>query len=194
MARFFKSGDAFRRWLATHAGTARELVVGFYKKSSGHPGLTYAEALDQALCFGWIDGVRKSLDDERYTIRFSPRQAKSIWSRVNLRHIERLKKAGLMNRRGLEVFEGRDPARAGLYSFENRPRAFDRHSQALFKATPVAWTFFRAQPPGYQRVATFYVMSAKREDTRLRRLQRVIDCSRCGERLPTIAQPLKKKG
>jgi len=155
-------------------------------------GMTYREALDQALCFGWIDGVRKRVDDNRYTIRFSPRTPRSIWSRVNIAHVARLTKLGLMDRRGVEVFAKRDPARSGVYSFENSPRTLGAAALARFRAHVSAWAFFRAQPPGYQRIATFYITSAKQEATRLRRLLQVIACSDRRERLPSSGSAPKR--
>ena len=190
--RFFTSASEFRAWLREHADSSSELLVGFHKTRSRTKTLTYPEALDQALCFGWIDGVRKRLDDHRYTIRFSPRRPRSVWSRVNIAHVARLTKRGLMERRGVEVFEQRDPARSGVYSFENAPRTLSGAALARFRAQQSAWAFFRAQPPGYQRIATFYITSAKQEATRLRRLLQVIACSERGERLPSIASTPKR--
>src|SRR5215217_8829560 len=118
-AKFFSSPGEFRQWLEQNHDSASELLVGFHKKLSGKKSVTYAEALDEALCFGWIDGVRRSLDETRYTIRFTPRKPRSIWSLVNVRHVERLKKEGRMHKAGLEVYERRDPKRTGIYSFEN---------------------------------------------------------------------------
>jgi len=189
--RFFTSPSEFRVWLREHADSSSELLVGFHKTGSGKKSMTYPEALDQALCFGWIDGVRKRLDDRRYTIRFSPRKPRSIWSRINIAHIARLRKLGLMERRGVEVFDNRDPARSGVYSFENAPRTLSGAALARFRANRPAWAFFRAQPPGYQRVATFYITSAKQEATRVRRLLQVIACSEHEKRLPSIASTPK---
>lgn len=157
--------------------------VGFYKKDSGRGGLNYAEALDEALCFGWIDGVRKRVDEFSYTQRFTPRKPRSNWSLINIRHAERLKKAGRMRPAGLKAFAACEPAKAGVYSFENKPRELLPALQRQFKSDKAAWRFFQQQPPGYRRVAGFWVMSAKREETRQRRLARLMSDSRHGRRL-----------
>jgi uncharacterized protein YdeI (YjbR/CyaY-like superfamily) len=181
--RHFASQAEFRRWLEAHHASERELWVGFHKKASGRGGLGYKEAVDEALCFGWIDGLKKRVDDASYMHRFTPRTAGSIWSAINLKRIKELIASGLVSKAGLEAFERRDPKRAGLYSFENRPQTFDTALERRFKANARAWTFFRAQPPGYQRLCTFFVMSAKKEDTRLRRLALVMKASSKGQRL-----------
>jgi uncharacterized protein YdeI (YjbR/CyaY-like superfamily) len=181
--RHFKSGDEFRAWLAKHGAREREVWVGFYRKSTGKGGLTYKEALDEALCAGWIDGLRKRVDDASYAQRFSPRTPTSIWSAINLERIKELIAAGRMTKAGLEVYERRDPKRAGLYSFENRPKQFDAGLERMFRSQAEAWTFFRAQPPGYQRVCTWFVMSAKKDETRQRRLEMLIKASSEGKRM-----------
>jgi uncharacterized protein YdeI (YjbR/CyaY-like superfamily) len=170
-------------WLEEHGGSARELWVGFYKKASGKGGLTYKEALDEALCFGWIDGVRKRLDEVSFTQRFTPRTASSIWSAINLKRMKELLASGCVADAGRTVYEQRDPRRAHQYSFENKPAAFDAALARRFKANKRAWTFFRAQPPGYQKVLTFWVMSARKEETRLRRLDTLIKDSAEGKRI-----------
>ena len=171
---FFRSAAEFRRWLTTHHKTATELWVGFYKKQSGKVGISYLEAVEQALCFGWIDGIKKRLDEHGYTHRFSPRTAKSVWSTLNVTRIEALKRRRLMKPAGLEAFESRDVKRTALYSYENRPKAFDAAVEAHLKKNRKAWTYFEQRPPGYRRVVFFYVMSAKQEETRVRRLNRLI--------------------
>ena len=173
---YFKSAAEFRAWLELHHAKATELWVGFYKKDSCKGGITYAEALDEALCFGWIDGVRKRVDELSYTNRFSPRKARSIWSVVNTRRVEQLRELGRMTEGGLNAFAKRDPARSGVYSFE-RATAFDARTEKKFKSNKQAWTFFQAQPPGYQRLAKHWIMSAKRDETRLSRLERLITAS-----------------
>jgi uncharacterized protein YdeI (YjbR/CyaY-like superfamily) len=180
---FFTSPAQFRRWLEKNHSTVPELVVGFHKKSSGKKSITYAEALDEALCFGWIDGVRRSLDETSYTIRFTPRRPRSIWSLVNLRHVERLQKEGRMHAAGLEVFARRDPKRTGIYSFENRPRELSAEYEKEFRKHKAAWEFFQAQPPFWKKTIYFWVMGAKQEETRLRRLARLIESSAKGERV-----------
>ncbi len=184
---YFKTAAEFRAWLAGHHGTATELWVGFYKKDSGLKGISYTEAVDEALCFGWIDGLKKRVDERSYTHRFSPRRARSVWSRANLRRFEALRKAGRVTPAGEQAFAVRDPKRSGLYSFENRPRRLDPSGESRFRANPKAWDFFRAQPPGYQRTAIWWAMSAKKEETRARRLTRLITDSDHGRRLAVVA-------
>lgn len=181
--RHFTSQAEFRRWLSANGAKARELWVGFYKKGSGRGGIGYKEAVDEALCFGWIDGIKKRVDDASYTHRFTPRTASSIWSAVNLRRMKELIAAGRVTKAGLEAHERRDPKRAGLYSFESRPKTFDATTTRLFKANAGAWTFFHAQPPGYRKLCVFFVMTAKKEETRLRRLEMLIKVSSEGKRM-----------
>lgn len=180
---FFKSQSEFRKWLEKHHAQEKELLVGFYKKHTGKASITYPEALDEALCFGWIDGVRRSLSDEAYTNRFSPRKPKSIWSNVNVRHVERLKKLGRMGPAGLAAYERRDPKKTGIYSFENRPREFSPEFKKKFQANKKAWEYFEQQPPSFKRVSIFYVMSAKQEETRKRRLALLIESAARGVRI-----------
>ena len=180
---FFESASAFRAWLATHHDTTAALLVGFYKKQSGRVGISYAEALAHALCFGWIDGVRRRVDDHCYTIRFTPRQPRSIWSTVNTAHVARLMKRGMMTPAGLKAFRERDPAKSKLYSYEARRRPFAGAYARTFKANANAWRFFQAQPPGYRRIATWFVMSAKKEETRVRRLSVLIKESERARRI-----------
>jgi len=182
-ARYFRSQAAFRRWLEAHHASASELVVGFYKKASSKGGLGYKEAVDEALCFGWIDGIKKRVDEASYTHRFTPRRPGSIWSAINLKRMKELIASGVVSKAGLETYERRDPKKAGLYSFENRPKTFDAPIEKAFRANARAWTFFLTQPPGYRKVCTFFVMSAKKEETRLRRLQVLMNVSSKGQRL-----------
>lgn len=174
---FFTSQAEFRRWLENNHGIRSELLVGFHKKDSGKKSITYPEALDEALCFGWIDGVRRSLNDSSYTIRFTPRKPKSIWSLVNTRKVEELIKRGRMHQAGLDAYQLRDPKRTGVYSFENRPRELSDEYQKKFRRNKKAWEFFQRQPPGYKRLVTYWVMEAKQEETRLRRLNTLIASS-----------------
>ena len=180
---YFKTAAEFRRWLAAHHASERELLVGFYRKASGKPSISYKEAVDEALCFGWIDGIKKRVDDERYTHRFTPRKQDSIWSLVNARRVKELIALKRVAKPGLEAWERRDPKKTGIYSFENRPKTFDAALEREFRKQPAAWTFFRAQPPGYQRLMTFFVMGAKQQETRLRRLDRLITASAAGKRV-----------
>src|SRR5262245_31717535 len=181
--RHFKSPGEFRRWLAKNGAKETELWVGFHKKGSGKGGMDYREALDEALCAGWIDGVRKGVDAQSYVQRFSPRTKTSVWSAVNLKRVEELIAAGRMTKVGLDVYEARDPKRSGLYSYENRPRAFDAATERAFKGNKEAWTFFNGQPPGYRKVCVFFVMEAKKAETRARRLERLMRLSAEGKRL-----------
>jgi len=182
-ARYFESSAAFRRWLEANHAAERELLVGFYKKASGKIGISYQEALDEALCFGWIDGVKRRVDAERYTHRFTPRKAVSIWSLVNARRVAELITLKRMAAPGLAAWQRRDPKKTGISSFENRPKTFDAALARVFKKHAAAWKFFRAQPPGYQRLMTFYVMSARQPETRERRLAVLVKSSAEGRRI-----------
>jgi len=189
---FFTSASKFRQWLEKNHDKKDELLVGFHKKDSGKKSITYHEALDEALAFGWIDGVRKSLDETSYTIRFTPRRAKSIWSLINKKRVEELIKLGRMHPGGLKAFALRDPKRTGIYAFETTPRELSAEYEKEFRAKKQAWEFFQNQPPGYRRTAIFWVMNAKQEQTRLRRLTQLISDSSEGKRLGAIE--IGKKG
>lgn len=180
---FFKSPGEFRKWLQRNHGTETEVMVGFYKKESAKKGITYREALDEALCFGWIDGVRRKVDAESYTNRFSPRKPRSNWSAINITRVKELIETGRMAAPGLKAFEARDSARDAAHSQVRETAAFDAASRAAFQKNTKAWAFFEAQPPGYRRLAAFYVIEAKRPETRARRLERLIADSAAGRRL-----------
>lgn len=187
---FFASPAAFRRWLEKHHATSPELLVGFYKKHTGKPSLTWQESVDEALCFGWIDGIRRSIDHEGYAIRFTPRRKGSTWSAINLERVPELVRAGRMTPAGLAAYRVRDPAKSGLYSFEQRHQSrLTPAMQKEFRANRKAWAFWEAQPPGYRRIALFYVMSARREETRQRRLERLIADSAAGRRIGLLQRP-----
>jgi uncharacterized protein YdeI (YjbR/CyaY-like superfamily) len=186
---FFPTPAEFRAWLEQHASTEGQLLVGFYKKGSGRPSITWPESVDEALCFGWIDGIRRGIDEESYSIRFTPRRRGSIWSAVNVRRIAALVDAGRMTPAGLAAFEARADAKTGVYSFESRPQGLDEPYAERFRAQREAWRFFESQPPGYRRTATFWVQSAKQEATRLRRLDQLIEVSARGERLDALTPP-----
>ena len=194
--RFFRTAAEFRRWLEKNHARAGEVWVGFWKKDSGKGGMVYPQALEEALCFGWIDGLVRGRDADCYMQRFTPRRPRSIWSAVNLRKVEALKAAGRMAPSGLEALEKRDPKRAGLYSNENRHVILSAAYQKRFKANRPAWKFFEAQPPGYRRLAAFWVMSAKKEETRERRFNQLVAGSQRGERVGQPAQtpPRPRKG
>lgn len=190
-ARFFRDAAAFRAWLEKNHAKAAELVVGFHKKSSGKPSITYAEALDEALCLAWIDGVRHGGADH-HTIRFTPRKPKSKWSAINVAHVKRLIAAGRMKPKGLKAYEARGE-KAGLnYSYETR-RPLDAALNAKFQTNRQAWAFFTAQPPGYQRIALWWVMNAKQEAMRLRRFDQLIADSGKGVRLAGASGTAKSK-
>jgi uncharacterized protein YdeI (YjbR/CyaY-like superfamily) len=182
----FKSAADFRHWLEANHASASELWVGFFKKHSGKGGLAYAEAVDEALCFGWIDGVKKRVDESSYMHRFTPRKPKSNWSLINIKNAKRLKRAGRMKPAGLKAFAAREAAKSGVYSFENRPRQLSPELEREFKSDKAAWEFFQQQPPGYRRVASFWVMSAKQEMTRQRRLRQLMSDSRQSRRLGVV--------
>ena len=152
-------------------------------------GITYAQALDEALCFGWIDGVRRRLDADSFSIRFSPRKPRSLWSRVNVRHVERLIRDGRMTKAGLAVFEARDQGRTGTYSFEQRKVELAAEYRRRFREAETAWAYFQGEAPWYRRTSSFWVMSAKREDTRIRRLETLIACSAARVRIGPLRRP-----
>jgi uncharacterized protein YdeI (YjbR/CyaY-like superfamily) len=188
---FFETPDAFRRWLEAHHDSEPELWVGFHRKGTGRPSLTWPESVDEALCYGWIDGLRRSIDAPSYAIRFTPRRSGSTWSNVNVRRVGELIREGRMRPAGLRAFEARDPERSGTYSFEQREAAtLGPEAEARFRASPEAWRYFEAQPPGYRKTATWWVVSAKQEATRERRLRALIEDSAAGRRVA----PLRRKG
>lgn len=181
---YFESPAAWRRWLAKHHADADELWVGFHKRATGRPSLTWPESVDEALCFGWIDGLRKRVDGDRYKIRFTPRRPGSIWSAVNVRRVAELTKQKRMRAAGSRAFKARLEAKTAVYSFEQRETAKLPPDYAKkFKANEEAWRFFTSQAPSYQRVAAWFVISAKQEATRSRRLDVVIRESASGRRI-----------
>jgi uncharacterized protein YdeI (YjbR/CyaY-like superfamily) len=192
--RYMKSAAEFRRWLEAHHADTQEIWLGLHKKGSGLPSITYPEALDEALCFGWIDGVRKSLNETSYVQRFTPRRPRSVWSAVNLRHIQRLIEAGRMHPAGQKAYDERDPTKAGRYSFEQKESRLTPAMEKRFRKNRASWEFFQAQPPGYRKVCAWYVISAKKDETRQRRLERLITQHATGERLPILSPSAKKKG
>ena len=180
---FFETPSKFRAWLQKHHKTADEVWVGFYKKTTGKPSITWQEAVDEALCFGWIDGIRKSVDAESYTNRFTPRRRGSVWSAVNTRRAVELLSAGRMRAAGRAAFEARDVAKTRAISQVRRDPRLDRTLAARFKANRAAWEFFSAQPPGYKRMSVWFIMSAKRDETRAKRLEQLIALSASKRRL-----------
>ena len=195
VARFFPSQARLRAWLDAHHDSARELWIGFYRKDSGRKGVTYPEALDQALAYGWIDGVRKRLDATRYVQRFTPRQKSSFWSAVNIARVHELGRLGVMAPLGTIAFESRDEARTRRHVQARKSPAFDAAALNVFTAKRRAWAFFTSQPPGYQRVMTWWVMSAKKDETRQRRLATLVDLSARSERSPLfLPRPARRRG
>jgi len=181
---FFSTPSAFRKWLAGNHDRATELWVGYYRKDSGRPSITWPESVDEALCFGWIDGIRKKVDDESYKIRFTPRRAKSTWSAVNISRVAVLTREGRMQPPGVAAFERREESNSARYSFENRESAkLTAADEREFRRERAAWDFFQAQPPGYRRLVAWWIISAKRTETRRTRLQRLIQQSRAKRRI-----------
>jgi len=192
--RFFASPDQWRAWLGENHAGEQELWVGFYKRASGRPRITWPEGVDGALCFGWIDGVRKSIDAVSYKIRFTPRKPRSIWSAINIKRVKDLSKLGLMHRAGLAAFEKRDGDRSAIYAYEQRQSAtLPRKYEKQFRANKQAWSFFQSRPPWYRRTSSYWVISAKKEETRLKRLATLIDCSAGKRNIPTLNRPSASK-
>lgn len=181
--KFFKTPADFRKWLAKYHATVPELLVGFYKKDSGRPSITWPESVDQALCFGWIDGIRRRLDDVSYTIRFTPRRRGSIWSSINIRRVEELTKEGLMQPAGIKAFQARKEYKPGIYSYEQRKAELDGLYEERLRQNKAAWDFFHNQPASYRKLVCWWVVSAKKEETRFKRLETLIEASAKGRRL-----------
>jgi len=192
-AKHFATPENLRAWLSKNHSKASELWIGFYKKSARKQGTSYGQALDEALCFGWIDGVRHAVDALSYKIRFTPRRPKSVWSLVNVRHVERLKKLGRMAEPGLKAYEAREQHRTGIYSFEQKRPGLHAKHKKIFRAHPAAWKFFRQQAPWYQRVTGHWVGSAKQDKTQARRLAQLIADSQAGRRIEQL-NPKAKRG
>ena len=180
---FFASPEEFRAWLAANAATADEVVVGYWKKATGRPTMTWAESVDEALCYGWIDSVRRSLPDGAYTLRFTPRRKGSRWSAVNVRRVPELAAEGRMTPAGLAAFDARGAANAVGYSYERRDAALPPEYEDVLRAVPGAWEFWAKQPPGYKRNVSYWVVSAKQEPTRQRRLATLAEACARGERV-----------
>lgn len=181
---FFSKPADFRSWLETNHKAKSELWVGFYKKASGRPSITWPESVDEALCVGWIDGLRKTIDAESYKIRFTPRKKTSNWSAVNIGRVDELTKLGRMRPGGLAAFELRKEERSGIYAYENRKTAvLGKADEKQFRAQPKGWDFFQRQPAGYRKLMTWWVISAKREETKKKRLEKLISESEAGRRL-----------
>lgn len=189
--KIFSNASEFRNWLQRNHDKVQELLVGIYNQRASRKSMRYKEALDEALCFGWIDGVRRSVNATTYSIRFTPRQSVSYWSAVNIKRAEELKKLGRMAPVGLAAFENRSQD-SGKYSFENRPSKLDASLEKQFRANQKAWEFFSAQAPWYRRTSNFWVMSAKKEEARMKRLARLIKDSAAGRRIGILTPKSKK--
>ena len=185
---FFETAEQLRAWFDANHDTAPELHVGYYKVGTGKPSITHPEAVDEALCVGWIDGVMHRIDDTSYTVRFTPRRPKSNWSAINIRRATELEMAGRMRPAGRAAFARRTPERSGSYSYEMGTGTFDPAMEAAFRKKKRAWAFFQAQPPGYRRLATYWVMSAKRPETREKRLATLIADSAAGRRIGLLSR------
>jgi uncharacterized protein YdeI (YjbR/CyaY-like superfamily) len=189
---FFATPDEWRAWLGRHHASAEELWVGFYKRGTGRPSITWPESVDQALCYGWIDGVRRSLGQESYAIRFTPRRAGGTWSKINLKRVGELEALGLMHQAGRTAHAARTAAKSGIYSYERRDQArLAPEQERAFKRNRKAWSYFQSQAPWYRRTATHWVVSAKREETRAKRLATLIADSAAGRRIAQLARPTR---
>jgi uncharacterized protein YdeI (YjbR/CyaY-like superfamily) len=178
--KYFSDASKFRGWLEKNHSKKKELVVGFYKKSSGKPSINWPESVEQAICFGWIDGIRRSIDKNSYSIRFTPRSVKSIWSAKNIETAKKLIKTGLIKSAGLVAYKNRDAQNSKIYSFEQRIVQFDLDYEKIFKKNIKAWNNFQFRPRYYRKAVTYWVMSAKKEETRVKRLRRLIKDSEVG--------------
>jgi uncharacterized protein YdeI (YjbR/CyaY-like superfamily) len=190
---FFKKQSDLRRWFEKNADTSKELLVGYYRVATGKPSITWPESVNEALCFGWIDSIRNSIDDESYTIRFTPRKPNSIWSAVNIKKVAELQKLGLMKPKGLELFNMMDKEKLRTYSFEKSVVELSPPFERKFKANKRAWHFFQQMPPSYRKPCINWVMSAKQEETKLRRLSTLISDSEAGRRIKGLDYPKKTK-
>lgn len=184
---FFRSPADFRKWLARYHASKRELLVGFYRKASGRPSITWPESVDEALCFGWIDSIRRNINEISYSIRFTPRRPGSVWSSVNTRRAQALIEQGRMRPTGLQVFKARRANTSGIYSYEQRKLNLEEPYNQLLKKNKAAWRFFQTQPASYRKAVYWWIMSAKRDETRLKRLERFVAVSARQQRLPEYA-------
>lgn len=183
---FFPTPSHLRKWFEKNHNRETELLAGFYKKDSGKPSITWPESVREALCFGWIDGIRKSLDESSYSIRFTPRKPNSIWSAVNVKHAEELTKLGLMHPKGLDTFNKRDEKKSKIYSFEQKIVRLDKKYEKLVRKNKKAWDFFQSREPSYRKAASWWVMSARQEETRQRRLGTLIQDSEEGLKIKLL--------
>jgi uncharacterized protein YdeI (YjbR/CyaY-like superfamily) len=182
-SKFFRTPSDFRTWLEKNHARARELWVGFYKKASAKPSITWPESVDEALCFGWIDGIRKRVDEISYQIRFTARRRGSIWSAINIKRARQLTKEKRMRPAGLKAFAARIENKSGIYSYEQRRAELEKPYCSRLKGNRSAWDFFQAQPPSYRKMVSWYIMSAKTEETRCKRFEKLMTASAKGKRL-----------
>jgi uncharacterized protein YdeI (YjbR/CyaY-like superfamily) len=180
---FFETPADLRKWFREHAASADELWVGFYKSASGRPSITWPESVDEALCVGWIDGIRKRIDQVGYKIRFTPRRQGSVWSAVNMRRVEALTAERRMRPAGMKAFDARTANRSGIYSYEQRRDQLEEPYRGLLRKNKAAWEFFQAQPPSWRKAVGWWVVSAKQEETRMKRLEKLIAASAAGKRI-----------
>jgi len=183
---FFRTQASFRKWLEKNHDKAKELLVGFYKVNSGKQSMTWSESVDEAICFGWIDGLRRSINQESYSIRFTPRRPGSIWSAINIKKVDDLSKKGLMFPSGLVAFEKREEKKSAIYSYEKAPENLSDDFSKKFKSNKKAWEFFESMAPSYQRTAIHWVMNAKQEGTKLKRLDELIKDSEAGRKIKSL--------
>lgn len=187
---FFATPAAFRAWLEAHHATTQELWVGLHKKDSGMPSITWPEAVDEALCFGWIDGIRKRVNETSYMNRFTPRKTRSNWSAINIKRVRKLTRQGRMKPAGLQAFQSCRPEKSAVYSYEQRKTAkLGKAFEQQLRSNKKAWQFFRAQAPWYQRTASWWIISAKKEETRLKRLATLIKDSEAGRKIAPLTRP-----
>ena len=184
---FFPTQKDLRKWFEKNHKVEKELFVGYYKVSSGKPSVTWSGSVDEALCFGWIDGIRRTIDKQSYCIRFSPRNPKSNWSAINIRKVEELKKLGLMKTEGLKAFGFRKESNSKIYSYENPPLEFSPEFKKIFKTNKKAWLYYQSETPTYRKVTTRWVMSAKQDSTRTRRLKELIYDSAAGKKIKAMS-------
>jgi uncharacterized protein YdeI (YjbR/CyaY-like superfamily) len=181
--KFFPTPPHFRTWLEQHHATETELLVGYYKKDSGKPSITWPESVKEALCFGWIDGIRRNLDEESYSIRFTPRKRTSVWSAINIKYANELIAEGLMQPAGLAAYEARRENKSGIYAYEQRSATIPEPYLSQFKKHKKAFEFFESTPAGYRKQMSWWIVSAKQEETRSKRLEKLIAESAAGRRL-----------
>lgn len=190
--KFFKSPADWRKWLETHHVKEQALWVGFHRRDSGKPSITWPQSVDAALCYGWIDGIRKNIDEVSYRIRFTPRKQRSTWSAVNIKRAQELSAEGLMRPAGLKAFQARQENRSGIYSYEQRNPHLPALYERVVRKNRAAWEFFQGKSSSYRKAANWWVLSAKREETRLKRLNKLIEYSAQGQTIPQFT-PMRKR-